>query len=142
MFYLSIIIAIVSSVLYHVFQRAIAPDAHPVISVLITYVTAFLLSLPLFSLFPLEENLSRTLGKINWASFALALAIVGLEVGFLLAYRAGWNISVAGILANAAAALVLLPIGLVLFTEKPSLVNILGVLVCIAGLVMVNYRGV
>lgn len=141
MFYLSITIAIVSSVLYHVFQRAIAPGANPVISVLITYVTAFLLSLPLFALFPLEDNLSRALSKVNWASFALALAIVGLELGFLLAYRAGWNISVAGIASNAAAALVLLPIGLALFGEKPSLVNILGVVVCIAGLVMVNYRG-
>jgi len=139
MFYLSIGIAVTASVLYHVFTKAIAPGAHPIVSVLVTYVSAFLLSLPLFSVFPLEDRLPQALEKINWASYALALAIVGLEVGFLLAYRAGWNISVAGIAANVAAALILIPVGMLFFSERPSLINILGVLVCILGLVMVNH---
>lgn len=140
MYSLSIGIAIASSVLYHVFQKAIAPGVHPIISVLVTYVTAFVLSLPLFALFPLDETLSDAFGSVNWASYALAVAIVGLEVGFLLAYRAGWNINLVGIAANVAAALILLPLGALLFDEKLSLINMLGVLVCVAGLVMVNAR--
>jgi len=140
MFYLSLGVAILSSVLYHVFQKSIAPGVHPVVSIMVTYVAALALSLPLFSIFPMEERIGRALSRVNWASFALALAIVGLEVGFLLAYRAGWNMSVAGIAANAAAALVLLPLGMTLFKEKPSVLNVVGVLVCILGLMMVNHR--
>lgn len=78
---------------------------------------------------------------MNWASFSLALAIIGLEVGFLLAYRAGWHISLTGVATNVSAGLVLIPVGIVLFKEKPSLVNLAGVLVYILGLVMINSRG-
>jgi drug/metabolite transporter (DMT)-like permease len=77
---------------------------------------------------------------LNWASFALGLAIVGLEVGFLLAYRAGWNLNTTAVASNATAALVLLPTGILFFKERPSLVNIAGVFVCVLGLVMINMK--
>lgn len=140
MFYLSFVIAIVSSVLYHVFQKGISPTANPVVSVLVTYLVAILLSLTLFYFYPLRSSPLAALRELNWASLALALAITGLEIGFLLAYRAGWDLSLAGIATNAAAAAVLLPLGLLLFRERPSALNIAGVLVCILGLLMINYR--
>jgi drug/metabolite transporter (DMT)-like permease len=141
MFYISFGIAIISSMLYHVFQKAISSNAHPVISLLVTYAVAFLLTLVLLLIFPLKENLPDTLRQLNWASVALALAIVGLEIGFLLAYRAGWEIGLAGVATNVAAALLLLLTGIILFKEQPTLMNMIGVGVCILGLVMVNARG-
>lgn len=141
LYYLSFGIAVLSSVLYHVFQKAISPSVNPVLSLMVTYIVAFLLSLPLFTLYPLRTRVLEELAKVNWASIALALAIVGLEIGFLLAYRAGWNVSVAGIAANAAAAVLLLPTGVFLFQERLAPVNVLGVFVCIVGLVMVGVRG-
>ena len=81
-----------------------------------------------------------SLRQVNWASFALALAIVGLEIGFLLAYRAGWNIALTAAVSNVAVTLLLIPVGLLLFKEKVSLVNIFGVILCVAGLVLVNQR--
>jgi len=44
-----------------------------------------------------------------------------LELGFLLAYRKVWNISVAGFLSNTLVALMLIPVGLLLFKETISL---------------------
>jgi multidrug transporter EmrE-like cation transporter len=70
----------------------------------------------------------------------LGIAIIGLELGFLLAYRAGWNISLAGLVSNVIVGLVLLPVGLLLFQEKLTPLNLAGVVVCIAGLVMINWR--
>jgi len=35
---------------------------------------------------------------------------------------------------------VLVPIGLLLFREKISLVNFIGIVICIAGLVMINHK--
>jgi drug/metabolite transporter (DMT)-like permease len=137
-FYGSFALAILSSVLYHIFQRAIAPGANPVVSLLITYLAAIVLSLLLFLVYPLKTTPSAALRQLNWATIALAIAIVGLELGFLLAYRAGWNISLAGVATNTAAALVLLPVGVAFFKERPTSLNLIGVVVCIAGLLMVN----
>jgi drug/metabolite transporter (DMT)-like permease len=140
MFYLSFGIAVFSSILYHIFQKAISPTVNPVISLMVTYLFAFVLSMLLLCIFPLRTSLGGSLQAVNWASIALAVAIVGIEVGFLLAYRAGWNINLAGIATNAAAALLLLPIGMAVFKERPSLINLAGVFVCIIGLVMVNHQ--
>jgi drug/metabolite transporter (DMT)-like permease len=140
LFILSFIIAVLANVVYHVFQKQISPAVNPVISMLVTYLAAMILSLPLLVIFPLKERLSEALQKLNWPSMALGMAIVGLELGFLLAYRAGWDLSLAGIATNAAAALLLLPIGILLFKEDPSLLNIVGVFVCILGLVLVNIQ--
>jgi len=113
---------------------------NPAIGLILTYTTALLLSGLLLVFFPLQESLGEAFRKANWASFALGIAIVGLEIGFLLAYRAGWDLSLAGIAANAAAGVMLLPLGVLLFQERPSLVNVLGVVVCIFGILMVNWR--
>jgi multidrug transporter EmrE-like cation transporter len=78
--------------------------------------------------------------KLNWASVGLGAVIVGLELGFLLAYRAGWNISVASLVANTTVALLLIPVGLLFFKEELSAVNILGIILAIAGLVLVNLK--
>ncbi len=140
LFYVSFGIAVLASVLYHIFQKATSPLVNPAVGLMVTYATAFALSLLLLFFFPLQTSVADSLRRVNWASFALGLAILGLEVGFLLVYRAGWNLSVAAIAANAAAALLLLPTGIMLFSEKPSLVNLAGVFVCVVGLVMINLR--
>jgi drug/metabolite transporter (DMT)-like permease len=140
MFYLSISLAVITSALYHIIQRAISPAANPMLSVLVTFGTALVITAGLLVYFPLGESLSAAIGKPNWASIGLAFAIVGLELGYLLAYRAGWNVSTAAIAGNAAAGLLLLPSGIVLFRERPSWVNLAGTFVCILGLLMINAR--
>jgi len=89
---------------------------------------------------PLKSSLANGLGQLNWASIGLAFAIVGLEVGFILVYRAGWNISIAAIVVNVAVTVLLVPVGILLFSEKLSAMNYVGIVVCIAGLVMANVK--
>ncbi len=139
-FYLSFGIAVLASVLYHTFQKATSPAVNPAVGLTVTYLIALGLSAFLIIIFPLNGSIRDELRKVNWASLALGVALVGLEVGFLLAYRSGWNLSIAAVAANVAAALLLLPTGIVLFKERPSLINIAGVFVCIIGLVMVSTR--
>lgn len=139
-FYLSFGIAVLASVLYHTFQKATSPVVNPAVGLIVTYLIALGLSAFLIIMFPLDGSIRDELRKVNWASLALGVALVGLEVGFLLAYRSGWNLSIAAVAANVAAALVLLPTGIALFKERPSWINIAGVFVCIIGLVMVSTR--
>jgi len=55
----------------------------------------------------------------------------------MLAYRAGWRISVAAVATNVAATAMLVPIGIIIFKEQLSLRNILGLVFCVLGLVLV-----
>ena len=85
----ALIIAVTGQVLYHVTQKSVASGAHPVVSLIVFYLVAALATMPLFFLFPVEGGLNAELGKLNWAVIGVALSIVLIEIGFLLAYRAG-----------------------------------------------------
>jgi uncharacterized membrane protein len=140
LFYFSIGLAIVATVFYHLIQKLTPAGANPALSLVLTYLVAALLSLALFPFYPLKDGLAAGLRQLNWTSIGLGAVIVGLEIGFLLAYRAGWNVSVAAVAANVAVAVVLIPIGLLFFKERVSPINLLGLILCIAGLVMVNRK--
>jgi multidrug transporter EmrE-like cation transporter len=140
LFYLSIGLAIFSTLLYHITQKLTPANANPALALIVTYTVSLVLCVLLLPLFPLAKDVRAALGQLNWASYGLAFALVGLEVSFLLAYRSGWNISIAAIFVNVAGTLLLVPIGLLFFKKQLSLVNLLGVLVCILGLVMINWK--
>ena len=140
LFYLSIVLTIAASVMYHVVLKVTPDHVNPAISLVVTYGLAMVLSLCLLPFFPLKTGVVEAFRELNWASYALALALVGLEAGYLLAYRAGWRISVAAVFVNATMTLLLIPVGLSMFREKLSPLNIAGILVCVAGLVMMNLK--
>ena len=138
LFYLSISIAILSNAFYHICQKAISSQINPLVSLIVTYVAAIVVSLCILPFYPQPVSLSECFKASIWPSVALGLAVVGLEMGFLLAYRAGWDISVAAVFSNVAVALFLVPLGLVFYKENFSLVNFLGVLLCIGGLILIR----
>jgi len=140
LFYFSILLALAAMTLYHFVLKVTPSDVNPAISLIVTYATCMVLCLGLFFFFPLKSSLTAAFRQLNWTSFGLAFALVGLEVGFLLAYRAGWNVSVASIVVSVAVAVLLVLMGVLLFKETLSPLNMLGVLVCIVGFVMVNWR--
>lgn len=140
MFYGAIALTILSNILYHLFQKVIPGNVNPLVSLAVTYLVAAIATLLLLPLFPLQGTLGAELRKVNWASAALGAVIVGLELGFLLAYRAGWNLSLANLVSNTTVAVLLIPFGLLLFKEHLNPLNILGVILAIAGLVLVNLR--
>lgn len=140
LFYFSITLAIASSALYHFVAKSTPSDVNFPVSLLVTYAVAFAVTLVGFFFFPIESGFGLELKKLNWASFLLAVAIVGIEFGFLLVYRAGWNLGIAAVLVNVAASLILVPVAIYLFKDQLNWVNILGILVCLVGLVMLNWK--
>lgn len=140
MFYGAIALTILSSLLYHLFQKVIPGNVNPLVSLAVTYLVAATATLLLLPLFPVQGTLVAELRKVNWASVGLGGVIVGLELGFLLAYRAGWNLSLANLVSNTTVAILLIPLGLLLFKEHLNPVSILGVVLAIAGLMLVNLR--
>ncbi len=128
-----------STVLYNLFQKLTPADANPALALSITYGVALSSTLVLFVFYP-TADLGASFQKLNWASFALGLAIFGVEIGTLIAYRAGWPISLLAISVNVLASIALVLIGSIFFKEKLSLINMLGIVICIAGLAMINFK--
>jgi drug/metabolite transporter (DMT)-like permease len=140
LFYFSIALTICSSALYHFSQKQIPAGVHPIVSVIVTYMVSLVICLGLLYFLWPKEGVWQAVKQLNWASYVLALSLIGLEVGFLLAYRAGWNIGLAAVLVNVAASLILIPIALFVFRDTLSWINIAGILVCLVGLVMLNWK--
>ncbi len=68
----------------------------------------------------------------------LGVAIIGLEFGYLMAYRAGWNVSVGLLVANILLAIMLIPVGVLFYKEGFAISKTIGVIFCIVGLVLLN----
>ncbi len=140
LFYFSITLAICSSALYHFVAKSTPSNVNFSVSLLVTYAVALAVTLITALLFPADNGFAAELKNLNWASFLLAIAIVGIEFGFLLTYRAGWNLGIAAVLVNVVASLILVPVAIFIFKDKISWINILGIFVCLAGLVMLNWK--
>jgi uncharacterized membrane protein len=140
LFFAPIALAILSNVLYHLVQKATPAQINPMVALAVTYASALAFCLLLMRIYPSELGVGESFVRINWASIALGIVIVGLELGYLLAYRMGWQVNVAGLISNVTVGLILIPVGLWLFRERLSFVNMVGILLCIAGIILVNYK--
>lgn len=137
MFYWSMLLVVLGNVLYHVSQKSIPRGLDPVFSVFVSYVTALALSallLPLAASRPIRESWRQT----TWASVGVGVAAVVIEFAFLLVYRAGWNISLASFAGSAVLAAILVPLGVLLYRERLSWVNLVGLLFCLLGFFLVT----
>ena len=140
LFYFSITLAICSSALYHFSAKSTPSNINFPISLVVTYAVALGITILTVFIFPAKNGVAAELKQLNWASILLAIAIVGIEFGFLLTYRSGWNLGIAAVLVNVVASLILVPVAIFVFKDKISWVNILGIFVCLAGLVMLNWK--
>jgi drug/metabolite transporter (DMT)-like permease len=140
LFYFSITLAICSSALYHFVAKSTPSNVNFSVSLLVTYAVAFTVTLFTFFFFPTKDGVMAELRQLNWASIGLAVAIVGIEFGFLLVYRAGWQLGIAAVLINVVASLILLPVAIFFFKDKISWVNIAGIFICLIGLIMLNWK--
>ncbi len=136
--YPAIILTAASTVLYHVIQKSTPLQVNPMISLFISYITAAVLCAALFPFFSKGVVLSEQIHRVNWASFALGAAILGIEVGVLYAYRAGGNISTTNLMTSALAVVTLLAIGYFFYHDQISTYKIVGIIMCMVGIILIN----
>lgn len=138
MYVFSIILIVASNILYNVCQKSTPENANPFSSLLVTYLIAALITAITFLLFYTDKSLVQSFEDLNWTSIALGVSIVGLEFGYLMAYRSGWNISEGSLVANILLAIMLIPIGILFYKEGFAFNKIVGVVFCMIGLVLLN----
>ena len=133
-----IALAILSNVLYHICAKTTPEGIHPFASLTATYLTGAVLSAVLYYVLAPQANLVKECGRLNWAPFALGIVIVGLEGGWLYAYKAGWQVNTGFIVQSAFVSVLLLFVGFFLYHEALSWNKLLGTAICLLGLVFIN----
>lgn len=83
-------------------------------------------------------NTTLELSKLNWASIALGICIVGLELGYIFLYRAGANVSSASLIANICLAIALVIVGVIMYKEHVTSQQLIGIVVCIIGIILIT----
>ena len=133
-----ILIVILSNTFYNICMKSMPADVNPFGALMVTYIASAIITAIIFVFMVKPSNVMFELSKVNWTSIVLALVLVGLEVGYVFVYRAGWSVSTASVVANIGLACVLLVVGYFLYRENVSIRQIIGIVVCMFGLVLIN----
>lgn len=135
-----IALVVVSNTLYQVCAKSVPEGMNPLASLTVTYLIGAAVSCVMYYLLNRDANLFREIRLTNWAPVVLGLVIVGLEVGFIYAFRAGWQVSITQIVTSAMVAVILIFVGHLLYREAITWNKIVGIIICLAGLVLINYK--
>lgn len=131
-------VAVLSNVFYNISQKSTPNGINAFCALMTTYVVAAIISGILFICTSGVDNVAGEIHKLNWASFVLGLAIVGLEIGFIFLYRVGWPISIGPFVCNTTLCLVLLVVGYFFYHELISIKQLIGMILCIGGLILIT----
>ena len=132
-------LVVLSNTIYQICAKSVPEGMNPLASLTITYLVGAGVSCMLYLILNRNASLIREFRMLNWAPIVLGVAIVGLEVGFIYAFRAGWQVSVAQIVTSAVLAVILIFVGYLLYHEAITWNKIVGIIVCLAGLAMINH---
>jgi drug/metabolite transporter (DMT)-like permease len=124
---------------YSIILKSARPDIHPLLFLAFAYATALALALCVWKFLP-DLGGNTVHGKDILLAASLGLALVLIEFGILIAFRSGWPVSTSITIVNVATAAVLVVVGLLLFKERLSAVNIAGLGMCLGGLILITRK--
>jgi len=133
-------IAIAGTVCYHLVLKLTPAGANQFLSLAVTFAIGSLTFTGLYAATPGMAPLREELGRLNWTTLALCAVVVCLDLSFMMLYRSGFEVSLGQLITQSAAALLLLLLGVAFFADKLSLANIAGILLCVAGLWLINKK--
>ena len=135
-----IALVVFCNVIYHISAKSAPRELNPLASLTVTYLIAALTSGLLYLILNRGGDLLKEYQKLNRTPFILGVVVVGLEAGFLYAYKAGWQVSKASLVQSTFLAVALLFAGRLIYGEELTWNKLLGAAVCLIGLAVINYR--
>lgn len=136
MYYLSLIIIIVASVIYTFFQNITPSDVNPIIALCLMYMGGIIIALPFYLNTRGEHKKQKK--HFEWRIVYFSLTNIVIDLGFLLAFRSGWALGTLNVIANIIVIIVLAIMGVIFFKEKLSTVNVVGIITGVIGLILLS----
>lgn len=129
---------LVAHTFYQISAKSVPEAMDPFAAVFINYVVAACAAFALWMIMGQEKNLAVQLGKLNWAPVVMGFTITAVEVASVFMYKLGWNISIGTTIVNIALAVVLAVIGVMFYKEVLTTQQIVGIGLCIAGVIVMS----
>lgn len=133
-----IALVVLSNVVYQICAKSVPKEMNVMASMTVTYLVGAICSAILFFLSSKNTSLLQEYKKLNFTPIFLGISVVGLEVGFIYAYKNGWSVSTASIVQSAFLSLALIVVGAVLYRETITVSKLIGVAICLVGLYFIN----
>jgi len=133
-------LVILANTFYQICAKSVPEKMNPLASLTITYTVGAVISFILYYALNKNANIIQEYTKLNWAPFVLGLVIVGLEVGFIYAYKANWQVSTAQVVQAAFVAVIMIFVGYMFYKESITWNKVVGIVVCLVGLGLVNMK--
>lgn len=135
-----IALIVLSNTIYQICAKSVPEGMDPFASLTVTYLVGAVVSGILYYAIGNHSGLLKEYSKLNWAPIVLGIVIVGLEAGYIFAFKAGWEVSTAQVVQAAILAGVLLFVGWLLYHEAMTWNKIVGIVICLIGLVFINLK--
>ncbi len=131
-------LAVFADVFYQVAAKSTPEGINPFASLTVTYMVGAAASAVIFFAMTKGGSLLQEWGQVNWATFLLGVASVGLEAGSIYMYKVGWNVNTGYIVKSCFLAIALVAVGYLLYKEQITPMKVTGLAVCMAGLYLLN----
>lgn len=136
--YLPIALIVVSNIFYHVCSKSMPDKVNPFAALTVTYLVGAAVSALIYVFSNKDGSFIGELKNMNWTTYVLGIAIVGLEAGSIYMYKAGWNISVGQLIHSTILAVCLIFVGILFYREQLNASKIAGIVICMVGLYFIN----
>lgn len=132
-------LVVVCGVSYQVGLKEISEGVHPLLALALTYLAAAgTVILPgLVQRRGRKEGTKGPLFPVTLPALGLAASIVGIELGNIYMFRAGWTVNSAFITVNGLVVAALLFLGAGLYGERITARKLLGMGITFAGIVLI-----
>ena len=136
MFLLSLLLAAFAGASYHFLTKTLPEFKYPFASLVVSYLAAAAICLILAALFSGKDGkgaFAAAFRSLNVKSVLVGLALIGIDSGVFFLYRLGGEVSVISILTSALQSLLLVLIGILVFRERVTPTNVLGMVLSLGG---------
>ena len=134
------LLAVAGLATYHIAQKSVPDTAHPLALLAVAYAIAAVACVAMLPLVTPGQTLREAFATVPSGVVFITLGMLGLEIGYLLAYRAGGPLAFTSVAASTLVALVFVPVGMIFFREAISATRVAGIVLCLAGLGLLASR--
>ena len=140
MTYWPIALIVCSNIFYNICAKSTPEKVNPFAALIITYIIGAIASTIVYFVTSKNGNLLAEYKHINWTTFILGLAILGIEAGSIYMYQVGWNLNTGQILHSSLSAIAFLFFGFLLYKEPITWNKVVGMVICLIGLYIINKK--